>query len=213
MVRSSNGDSHQPDRLSEDTASAALEQLLRAHRDGLHAFLRRRIPTSLQSLIEPQDVLQDVYLEAFRRLAEFPGTTGNGIAFAWLLAVARNRLINLIAEHGAAKRGGGRNAMSPSQSVSGAAGSEDDVAIVLEELSVYEKTPSRSALAHEAAAAVERSLERLPDDYRRAIRMRFMDQMPYSEIAVALGRSQRAAEMVCTRAMASLRVEMNSEWR
>jgi RNA polymerase sigma-70 factor (ECF subfamily) len=179
--------------------TAALERLLRSHHARLLAYLRRQVPQSLQSLVDPHDVLQDVYLAAFRRLSEYPMKDGQPLAFAWLLTVARNTLINLIEHHTAQKRGGGRGG-----------GAEDDqrIVLMLEELSVYERTPSRSALEHEAAAALERAIERLPDDYRRAIRLRYIQQLPLAEVAAALGRTLRATEMVCHRAIGLLRDDL-----
>ena len=183
--------------------SAALELLLLQYRSDLLRYITKKIPDDIRRTIEPQDILQDVYFEVFRKMESFKATEP-GMALRWMLRIARNRLIDLVRLTGAAKRGGGR------QTVLAESGSDDSVVKLLQDLSVYERTPSRSAAAHELLAAVQQCLNRLPPDYREALRSRYLEGMPVNDIAARMNRSSGSVLMLCNRGLKALRIEMRS---
>jgi RNA polymerase sigma-70 factor (subfamily 1) len=183
--------------------AAALEHLLDRYRAPLLDYARRHIPTKLRGVLEPNDVLQDTFFEAFRRLNQFNPRDADS-SYRWLVTIARTRIINAVKAHGAAKRGG--LAQGHKLLVNG-----EPLVSMLAELAVYERTPSQSAIAHELAAALEQSISRLPPDYQTAIRLRYIERQNVDAIAVALGRSQRAVHMVCNRALKALRKDLRSE--
>ena len=168
-----------------------LEAVLRANREHVLAYAGRHIPADLRRAIDPHDVLQDVCLEYFRRTGEVDPRDPDH-ARRLLLTMARNRIANLLAAHRAAKRGG----------------AADRVTELLEQLAVYERTPSRSALAHEVVATVRRSIDRLPPDYARCVRLRHLEQRPVAEVAAMMSRTEGAAHMLIQRALAALRAEL-----
>ena len=57
---------------------------------------------------------------------------------------------------------------------------------------------------HDAAAAAWRAVDRLPGDRRRAIILRFVDEMTTAEIAWVLGRSEGAVRVLIHRALRSV---------
>jgi RNA polymerase sigma-70 factor (ECF subfamily) len=65
-----------------------------------------------------------------------------------------------------------------------------------------------SAVARDEAAAAVRALDRLPDDRRRALVLRFVDEMSTSEIAAVLDRSEGAVRVLIHRALADLAREL-----
>src|SRR5688572_14481559 len=87
----------------------ALESLLAHESDKVLAYLERHLPQELRPTIEPADVLQDTYFEAFRRLSEFRWE-GSDCVYRWLVTIARNRVIDLVRMKRALKRGGGEGA-------------------------------------------------------------------------------------------------------
>ena len=178
-----------PPRSSEPPR--AFEAVFRANRPHVLAYADRHIPADLRRSIDPHDVLQDVCLEYFRRTGEVDPRDPNH-ARRLLLTMARNRLANLIEAHRAAKRGGGT----------------DHVTELLEQLAVYERTPSRSAIAHDVVAVVRRSIDRLPPDYARCVRLRHIEQRPVSEVAEMMSRTEGAIHMLIQRALAALRTEL-----
>jgi RNA polymerase sigma-70 factor, ECF subfamily len=184
---------------------AAVELVLSQERRNLLAYLEKHLPHELRPAIEPIDVLQDTYFEAFRRLADFR-TEGADSAYRWLVTIARNRVIDLVRMKRALKRGGEgcRNVLQD-----GALG-EDSVVAMLADLAVYERTPSRSALAHELMAAIESAVDRLPETYRDVIRWRYLEGLSVEQTAERLGRTPGALKQLCHRACKLLRIEMRS---
>lgn len=182
---------------------AALEVLLLQYRGELLQYLARKIPDDLRRTIEPQDILQDVYFEVFRSMGSFKADAP-GMALRWMLRIARNRVIDLVRLNHSAKRGGGRLAEL--------AGNSSDEAVVqlLQDLSVYERTPSRSAVAHELLGAVQQCMNRLPPDYREAIRHRYLEGMAVNDIAAKMNRSSGSVLMLCNRGLKALRLELKS---
>jgi RNA polymerase sigma-70 factor, ECF subfamily len=59
--------------------------------------------------------------------------------------------------------------------------------------------------------AVARSLDRLPDDQREAVRLRVVEGLPYSEVAGRLGLTASGTRTRVTRAMRTLRGMLEGE--
>ena len=130
----------------------ALQDVLRVLRPRLLAYLQRRMPLELRRLLGPDDVLQDVWPEAFMRIHAFR-PNGPDAFYRWLATIALNRLKDLIRAHRSQKRGGGKVIGN---------GDEPTVA-ALSQLAVYSRTPSASAADHEFMAAITRAMGVVPN--------------------------------------------------
>ena len=181
---------------------AALRRLLLAHHDQLAASVARQLPDDLRRVLSADDVLQEAYLVAFRKIREFdPGQPGG--FHAWLSRIAEHRLADLIKGHRRAKRGGG---LTPAEL---RVGNDDSTVIdMLQMLAADSRTPSREARMHEAAAAVQTALENLKEENREALRLRYLEGLSVAELAERMGRSEGAVHMLCTRGLQSLREEL-----
>ena len=62
-------------------------------------------------------------------------------------------------------------------------------------------TSRHGVVTRDEAAAALRALERLPDDRRRALMLRFVDEMSTAEIAGVLGRSEGAVRVLIHRGL------------
>jgi RNA polymerase sigma-70 factor (ECF subfamily) len=181
--------------------SKALGRLLYQHNLELAAYIERQLPANLRSMVEPQDVLQDVYFEVFRRIGTFrPAESEQFIR--WLLTIARNRLIDVARHQRAAKRGGERHRMT------GADPLGDTTVDLLVNLRVYERTPSSSAMTRETAQRIRECLNRLPKEHREALHLRYFEQHPVAVIASRMQRTEGAVQMLCNRGLKSLRSEL-----
>jgi RNA polymerase sigma-70 factor, ECF subfamily len=179
----------------------AVAQLLRLHYGRLRQYVEKNLPSDLREWLEPQDVVQDVSVDAFRRRNEFPAhDSEQGVR--WLLTVARHRLIDLVRQRRAVKRAGS----GPSVRI----GVDDSLAAMLEELGLYRRTPSRSAAEREFFSALDEALARLQPDYAHVIRLRHVHGLSQKEAADRMGRTEKAVEALCKRGLAALRVEMRS---
>ena len=69
------------------------------------------------------------------------------------------------------------------------------------------------AADHDDAAAAWRAVDRLPGDRRRALVLRFVDEMSTAEIAGVLGRSEGAVRVLVHRALRSLARDLGDPHR
>lgn len=184
-----------------DTAS--LEMLLFRCRKRLLAYIQAHFPAELVGFLEPPDVLQDTWLKAIRAISEFR-PAGSDPIYRWLVTIARHLILDQVKYLQTAKR---KSTRIPVDRVG-----RDDASIVrlLEEMAVYQRTPSKSAASHELIAALDSAIERLPRAQARAVRMRHLEGLEIKEIASRMKRSEGSVSMLCNRALKSLRWEMRS---
>ena len=181
---------------------SALERLLLTHYERLHARIRRRLPAAVQGILAPEDILQQAFVSVFQGISSFE-PRGPHSFFRWVSGISENRLQDAIRAHRAAKRGGGRSPLQRARADNG--GSE---VCLLALLAGPERTPSRTAARREAAGAVHVAMAALKDDYREAIRLRYIDGLSVREIAQAMKRSESSVHHLCSRALSELRVVM-----
>ncbi|QGZ65542.1 sigma-70 family RNA polymerase sigma factor [Paraburkholderia acidisoli] len=111
---------------------------------------------------EAEDLLQDVFVSAWRRADSFDGTRGG--AMTWLVTLARNRAIDRLRQHREAPL--------------------DEAAAA--EIPDEDPTPAAAAEASEERARLERCMERLEAAQRGAVREAFFSGATYSELAERL---------------------------
>lgn len=177
--------------------SASFEALLRIHVPDLERYIHRQLPSDLRGIVDAQDVVQDTLLEACRRFGEFQLVDPTSV-YRWLATIARHRMIDLLRQHRSLKRGGGRSATE-------SALVEDELVPMLQDLAVYERTPSQSAMSHERRLALQCALETLRAIYRDVLRLRYFEALPVADVAIRLGRGEPSVHMLCNRALKELR--------
>ncbi len=148
-------------------------------------YLRGR--PNLGDLID--DLCQEVYLTAFRRLGSFDGA-GPGAFGRWLSGIARNKA----REHHA-----GTEHAPDLDRTSDA--SPDAVEAML-------TTPSSRAARKELNGALLGAIDRLSTDHRRVIVLRYFELLTSQEISEELGRSEGAVRVLLFRAMVALSAEL-----
>jgi RNA polymerase sigma-70 factor (ECF subfamily) len=67
---------------------------------------------------------------------------------------------------------------------------------------------SESAAAREAGSAAWQAVARLPEARRRAVVLRFVDEMSTAEIAEVLGRSEGAVRVLLHRALRAVAADL-----
>jgi RNA polymerase sigma-70 factor, ECF subfamily len=173
----------------------ALGQALEACRGYLLLIARNELGIDLQAKAGASDLVQQTFLEAQCDFGRFHGDSAAELR-AWLRRLLLNNLATFARDYRAtAKRAVGREVALPSPERSGT-GAVDP--------SAGEPSPSTVAMAHEEAAAVRRLLERLPEDYRLALLLRHLEELPFEEIGRRLNRSANAARKLWARAVEML---------
>jgi RNA polymerase sigma-70 factor (ECF subfamily) len=141
---------------------------------------------------EAEDVTERTFLAALTNLARFderarPADGEGASTFrVWLFQIARNTIAN----H---RRGRRRRPEAPL----------DAVATVADGLDVEAR-----ATVRDDADAAWRAVARLPADRRRAIVLRFVDEMSTAEIAGVLGKTEGAVRVLIHRALRSVAREL-----
>lgn len=195
--------------LARSGDERALAALLAAYRGDVLAYLERHTPAELRPYVDPQDLLQDAYLDACRGIAGFT-PDGPQAVRRWLYTLARNRVLAQLRQGRALKRGGRLPDGDPSPDT---AGDDGPLVRLLDELVVHQRTPSRSASRHELVAALHRSIDRLKPDHRQAIWLRHVEGLRVDECASRMNRSQGAFLLLCNRGFKELRRELRSASR
>jgi RNA polymerase sigma-70 factor (ECF subfamily) len=139
-----------------------------------------------------EDVTERVFTRAlaalpgFRELARPEDGPQASTFRVWLFRIARNVVAN---ERRARRR-------RPVTSLEAALGAG---------LTIADSTDlEHAAVVRDEAAAAVRALDGLPDDRRRALVLRFVDEMTTSEIAAVLDRSEGAVRVLIHRGLADL---------
>ena len=184
----------------------AVEELLGRHRDSLRRMIAIRLDQRIMQRLDVSDVVQDVLIEANRRLVDY--VNNPSIPFhLWIRQIAKDRIIDAHRRHRlSAKRsidreqpmGGGQN--QPDQSTMELANQFRDAAL----------TPAAAATQRELARHIEMAIQHLRDGDREVILMRHYEQLNNQEIAQALGLSEPAASMRYLRAVKRLREVIDS---
>jgi RNA polymerase sigma-70 factor (ECF subfamily) len=177
----------------------ALERLLLTYHDRLARRIARKLPTSLQSCVDVEDILQMTYVGAFRDIRTFR-VQGPEAFYRWLATIAEHRLLDAIKAHHTAKRRGNEPA-------AGAAGDKEgsSVAEWLELVAGREPRPSEAAARGEAIRIMQVALAGLPPAYREALRLRYLEGKTVAAVAAQMQRTTGAVLMLCNRGLKKLR--------
>jgi RNA polymerase sigma-70 factor, ECF subfamily len=184
----------------------ALDGLLILHAPQVLAYINHHLPPQVAAVCSSKDVLQDVCIEACRRIHEFESDHVESL-LPWLLTMARHHMIGMLRKAKAQKRGGEWRELTAGSDSSG------EVIPLLEGLAVFYRTPSVSAMSHETILAVQRAIDRLPPDHREAVRLRHIEGLAAKDAAVRMNRTEGAFHVLCHRALTRLREDLGARSR
>jgi RNA polymerase sigma-70 factor (ECF subfamily) len=192
--------------LEPPAPAARLQAVARQQGGQLLAWITRNMPASLRGHLDPEDLLQETLVEAFRRTQARAVGADDDTSLRLLYVMARRQVGMAIRAHRAAKRQGHRR-------VADVSGTEADAVDLLDQYALYTRTPSQSAARHEAMVAVEQSLALLPPEWERVIRLRYVEGLSVREASGMLGKSENAVMVLSHRALRLLRRKMGSASR
>jgi RNA polymerase sigma-70 factor, ECF subfamily len=144
----------------------------------------------LSSREEAEDILQEVFLQVWRRAADFDERRGK--PFTWLVTLARSRAIDRLRHLASRERLANAAAKETTEEVSDAA---------------------LDAIRSERREIVSGALARLPDEQRRALLLAYFEGLTQTEIAVRLGaplgtvKTRMRAGMIKLRELLSEKVQ------
>lgn len=174
----------------------ALETVLGSVHDRLLGRAARKIGPEWQGRIDPDDLLQETYIQAVADFASFRDTDEESF-YRWISTILDHRFIDAVRRHRAKKRGEGRAAVAPGAM----SRHESFLGQCLPDL----QTPSVIPRRQEAIAAMMVAIARLEPDQRVVVQRLLLDQEPIADVARDMERSEDAVRRLGSRAVEKLR--------
>jgi RNA polymerase sigma-70 factor (ECF subfamily) len=173
----------------------ALAEAWASHRERLLRHVEKkldRVPV-MRRVIDPEDVVQAVYLEAVRDLPHYLARSGTLDLYVWFVGLARRQLGSAYESYLDAKK---RN-LRGQQALPG------DASDLLVDTA---PDPCDRAMANEDAERLETCLARLAPRDRQVVRLASLELRPLREVAEHIGISEDAAAQRVSRARRRLKL-------
>jgi RNA polymerase sigma-70 factor, ECF subfamily len=178
----------------------AVDQLLARHREPIRRMIDLRLDPAIVQRLDASDVVQDVLIEASRRLKDYLNTPSMPFHL-WLRHIAKDHIIDAHRRHHLAqKRGVGRE-----QPIHHPAWSDRSSLDLAAQLLDQDLTPASAAIQQEMQRRLQEAILQLDDDDREVILMRHYEMLANQEVASALELTEAAASMRYLRAVRKLR--------
>jgi RNA polymerase sigma-70 factor (ECF subfamily) len=186
--------------------AAAVDDLLAEHREPLRRAVELRLDPALTRRVDASDIVQDVLVEANRRLRDY---LQNPVMpfHLWLRHLAKDRLIDAHRFHRKAQR----RSLDREQAVQPPAWAEGSSVQLIAQLLDPEKTPATAAVQQELERRLRDAVAELDEADREVILMRHYEGLGNQEVAASLGLSEAAASMRYLRALRRLRAALLGE--
>jgi RNA polymerase sigma-70 factor (ECF subfamily) len=177
-----------------------LADFIDGHRKRLRLMVVLRLHEHLRGRIDPSDVLQEVYLEAARRLEKYLKEPALPL-YLWLRRVTADKLRDLQRYHL------GAQARDARREVRGVAGGQEPGAssvALARQLAATGPSPSEAAIRAEQMAAVQAALEGMNPLDREVLVLKYFEQLSDDQVAQVLGLRKETARKRYFRALARL---------
>lgn len=175
---------------------AAIQKLIVIHHQRLRVVADQRLASELRAKIEPEDLLQLVYVDVIRNIRAFQDH-GPGSFFQWMVQILESRLVDVHRHYHAAVRDVRREIRAPP--------SQSAYQSLASHLALDSQTPSRIAAREETEALLLAALAGLSDDHRRVLELRYLNGLPLARVAELMDRTEPAVQMLLLRAIRRLR--------
>jgi RNA polymerase sigma-70 factor (ECF subfamily) len=163
-------------------------------------MISARLDPALAARVDASDIVQDVLLEAHKRLNDYLRNPAMPFQL-WLRHIAKDHVIDAHRRHRQAQR----RSMDREQPLVPAVLADHSSFELAGQLLDQELTPASAAIRHELQHRLNEAIAELEDDDREVILMRHAEQLSNQEVAAALGLTEAAASMRYLRAVRRLR--------
>lgn len=178
----------------------ALAAVFAHHRDRLWRIVNFRIDPRLRGRVDADDVLQEAYLNAERRIGHVIQDAPDGL-FVWFRMIVSQTMAEIHRRHLGVQR---RDPMRE-QSLNAGGWSADATSFsISSHLFGHLTSPSQAALRKELTEQLEFALSSMEDLDREVLAMRHFEELSNRETANALGLTEQAASARYVRALTRL---------
>lgn len=176
-------------RSAVNGSEAALDVLLLQQYDALLRVADSRIPRQLRRIIDPEDVVNDVFIAAMKNISSFDGESIAQFS-AWLKTIAKNQIIDVHRKKANADR-------------------ESVFSLILDVMGEPQnESPSKVVSREEAEQELKGHIARLPERQRKAVTLRFLQELTLEQVAEKMNLSKSAVRSLIHRAKDVLRERM-----
>ncbi|MEE9296949.1 MAG: RNA polymerase sigma factor [Phycisphaerae bacterium] len=159
----------------------------------------------MRRVVSADDVLQDIWITVICGASDIT-STGSEEFDPWLTRIAQRRIADAIRRAGAMKRGG-------SDVIVHERWQSTSFVDLFARVSSPQDTPSKEVSTREAVDAVQIALAALPENYRTAITLRYVEGRSHDQIAKAMRKSRSAVNSLLFRGMRKLKELLGSAGR
>ncbi len=184
----------------------AVNQLMDRHRDALRRMVQMRLDQKIQRRIDVSDIVQDVLIDANRRLKDYINNPVMSFHL-WLRQIAKDRIIDSHRRH----RVSAKRSVDREQAMAAPAGMDRSTLELAAQICDPNITPAAAATQHEMAKRVEAAIAQLNEQDCEIVVMRHYEQLSNQEVAEVLELTEPAASMRYLRAVRRLRTLLADE--
>ena len=198
MTSDDNPDNPLEIRLRQGEA-AAMAELFARHRPRLWRMVHFRLSRQLHGRVDADDVLQEAYLAAARRIEHY-AKGGFTSAFLWLRVVVQQTLVDVHRRHlGAAKRDAGREV-----ALYGHYPQATSASLAIQLVGDW-TSPSQAAARGELLDRVQAAIASMNPLDQEILALRHFEELTNAEAAQSLGIEPKAASIRYVRALQRLK--------
>ena len=185
---------------------SAVNELMDRHRNSLRQLVRMRLDQKIQKRVDASDVVQDVLVEANRRLEKYLADPIMPFHL-WLRQITKDRIIDAHRRH----RVSAKRSVDREQQMVAPRGYDQSSIHLASLLGDQRLTPAAAALQQEMARKVEQAISQLDEKDCEIIVMRHYEHLTNQEIGKVLDLTEPAASMRYLRAIRRLRQVMQGD--
>jgi len=170
------------DKLKRREPTAVVE-LYNAYFDRIYWLVFSQVAGDREAA---QDIVQETFLAAFKSAGRFHGRSK---VYTWLYSIANKKVADFY-------RRRKREAKHKAESL---------------ENHPSEPQPAGAAESEETHRVIQQTLSSLPLHYKQVLLLKYVEEMPVSEIGQVMGRSPKSVEGLLTRARRELRDKLTAQ--
>ena len=178
----------------------ALAELFAEHRDRLWRIVHFRLDSRLAARVDPDDVLQDAFLDASLRLSHYTEQKQFS-PFVWLRMIVGQTLIDIHRRHLHAQQRDVRREATAVKCGFPQATSVSLTACLMASMT----SPSQQVMRTEQGKRLRESIESMDPMDREVLALRHFEELSNKEVAEVLGIQQKAASIRYVRAISRLK--------
>ena len=181
-------------------AGASIGALLEFYRSYLRLLARVQLDPRYRKS-DASDLVQEVFLRANRAFHQFQGSTEAEFT-SWLRQILARSIVDLYRSRKFGRGDGVKSTIAIGAELDRS--SENWVARLISP----HDSPSEAAQRREAAVVLSQALDRLRPDYREAIVLSQIEELPSDEVARRMGRTVHSVRKLWARGIIELRKEL-----